>query len=498
MVLVLTVALPVKELNKFVLTIDDFSKTNMISSEANTKKKIIEPILEILGWDTRSNEVMLEYPIKIGSTTKFVDYALMLENKPVVLVEAKPFDVKLSYDDSAQIISYGRIEDVQWVVLTNGRKLKIFDTKEGKTEKECLVTEIDLEKLPAKANDLNLVSRDSVLSGGIADAVKRLAATRKAMRNLKQRQGEIATEFKKILLKITGKEVKSRIENLANQLAGQAIQLFEKQVETVTERTYGKVVQLVTRKQLAMKSPGRVVVCPSRIDGVEFLKKYNAWGFVKMREEKVPYFSLYVGRPESSILYFGEIETVTKPLESKEDLVKIQEKDIETFEPGKRVIHLKPGTLVKFADPIPLKNKRFVPKSRLYTTLEKLTQAEHIEDLWGLAEITPTHHLEKIRNVKLKKMAVELRDSILKISDNIEERTTKSHVLFRTSVNFAGIYAQPRGFWLSVRITKAELNIPKLDARPQSNPKWTDIRVDEKTSLDLLVKAARLAYQQAI
>jgi len=377
----LTVELPVEKLNSLVVAIGNFSKTNMISSEANTKRKIIEPMLEILGWNTRSNEVMLEYPIKIGSTTKYVDYALMLENKPVVLVEAKPFDVMLSHDDSAQIISYGRIEDVQWVVLTNGRNLKIFDSKEGKTEKECLVTEIDVKKLPVQASDLNLISRESILTGDIEAAAKRLAATRSALRSLQLKQKEIAEEFRIILLKITGRGAENRVENISKQLARQTIELFERQIEAVSGLTPRAEVQLITRNKLAMKSPGDVVFCPSRVEGVEFLKKYNAWGFVTIGRKQIPYFALYVGKPESSVLYFGEIESITQPLKSKEDLVKIQMQDTETFETGKRVIHLKSGTLVRFKDPIPLKNRRSAPRGLRYTTLKRLIQARNISEL---------------------------------------------------------------------------------------------------------------------
>jgi predicted type IV restriction endonuclease/predicted transport protein len=493
---ILTATLLAKEFSNIAKAIDNFSKRGRISSEENTKKKIIEPLLDVLGWDTRGNEVELEFPVSMGTGTNTVDYALMLENEPVVFVETKAFEVTLLSKHSQQAISYGKVQDVQWVVLTNGKTLKVFDTKQGKTEKECLVIEIDLTKLPMQAKDLNLIARDSILSGGIEDAVKRLAATRKAKRNLRQKQEQIAEEFKKILLEITGKEVKSRIENLSNQLAAQAIQLFEKQSETVTKETVEKEVQLVTRKQLAAKPSGKVVICPSKIAGIEFLKKYNAWGFVNIQEENVPYFALYVGSPESSVLYFGEIESITQPLKSKEDLVKIQETDIETFEPGKRVIHLKPGTLVKFADSIPLKDNRFVPKARLYTTLQRLTQASRIEDLWE--KVTLEHHLEKIKNAKMKKTAAELRDATLKISDNVEERITKSHVLFRTSVNFAGIYTQRGGFWFSVRVPSTELDMPELDARPQKNPKWTDIRVDERTNLNSLVEAAKLAYKRTL
>jgi len=144
---------------------------------------------------------------------------------------------------------------------------------------------------------------------------------------------------------------------------------------------FEKDVPLIARKELAVKIPGPVVICPSKIEGVEFLKKYNAWGFISMTEKRIPYFALYVGRPESSVLYFGEIESITQPLRSREELIKIQEKDTELFEPGKRVIHLKPGTLVRFKDPIPLKGKKSAPRGLRYTTLEKLVQANHIDDL---------------------------------------------------------------------------------------------------------------------
>lgn len=369
-----------KELSNIVTAISDFSKTAWTHSESNTKKKIIEPLLEILGWDTRGNEVMLEYPVRIGSTTKYVDYALMLEDKPVVLVEAKPFDSTLSHDDSAQTISYGRVEDVQWVVLTNGRKLKVLDTKEGKNEKECLVTEVDLENLPIQAKGISLISRESILTGDIEKAAKRLAATRHAIRNLKLKQQQIADEFRETLLRITGKDAENRVAIVSKQLAEQSIQLFKKRVETAIGPMPTGEISTIARSKLTAKPPGDVVICPSRVEGVEFLKKYNAWGFVTIGR-RIPYFSLYVGRPESSILYFAEIESITQPLKSKEDLGKIQIQDTETFETGKRVIHLKPGTLVKFEDPIPLKSKRSAPRGLRYTTLEKLVQAQNISEL---------------------------------------------------------------------------------------------------------------------
>jgi hypothetical protein len=219
------------------------------------------------------------------------------------------------------------------------------------------------------------------LTGEIEEAAKRLTATKTAVRKLEQHQQEIAEEFKETLLKTTGRAIEDRIETVSKQLVEEAIQLLAKQVEAPLEIAVAAEIRAISRKELTNKPQGDVVLCPSKLEGVEFLKKYNAWGFVSMADRRIPYFALYVGRPESSVLYFGEIESITQPLESKADLGKIQEKDVETFEVGKRVIHLKPGTLAKFKDPIPLKRKRFAPRGLRYTTLENLVQASSVDEL---------------------------------------------------------------------------------------------------------------------
>ena len=374
--------LDIYKVNDFVRSTKKFAQTDMMSSEANTKKKIVEPLLELLGWDMRSNEVRLEYPVRIGTKPNYVDYALILERKPVVLVEAKAFDVILTSDHSRQIISYGRVEDVQWVVLTNGKILSIFNTTLGVSEEECFVTKINLETLPKRMKHLNLISRESVLTGEIEQASERLKATRRAIRNIQQKEEELADVFNEVLLRFTGPGVEDRVKSVAIQLSKQATQFFERGVE---EREHRRAIGEVLRKkreELSEKELGEVLLCPSLPEGVAFLKKYNAWGFVRISKGRAPrYLALYVGKPESSVLYFGDIESITQPLQSRQDLHQIQEKDLETFETGKRVIHLKPRSLVRFKDPIPLRDRRSAPRGLRYTTLKRLIQADHVGDL---------------------------------------------------------------------------------------------------------------------
>ena len=84
------------------------------------------------------------------------------------------------------------------------------------------------------------------------------------------------------------------------------------------------------------------------------------------------------------------------------------------------------------------------------------------------------------------------------ISDNIEEKTSLYYIIFRTTINFAAIYTQKRGFWLDVKIPRNEFNMKGLDVRKHKDPIWTHIRVNENTDLSLLIKAAKEAYERTL
>lgn len=122
---------------------------------------------------------------------------------------------------------------------------------------------------------------------------------------------------------------------------------------------------------------------PAKMEGAQFLVKYNAWGYVRPGR-KTPYLALHVGSPKSGVLYFGEVESMTQPFTSKEDAIKgtgIKEKDMKLFSTGKRVVILKPGTLVEFKDPIKLLDKHTAPRGLRYTTLQKIMEAKCVADL---------------------------------------------------------------------------------------------------------------------
>ena len=130
------------------------------------------------------------------------------------------------------------------------------------------------------------------------------------------------------------------------------------------------------------------------------------------------------------------------------------------------------------------KDFRTKPKASITSTIE---------------EYTVDYHMKKIKNTEIKNMVNQLRETIKSISDDIEERTTKDHIIFKSTVNFAAIYTQIRQFWFDVKLPRNELEgMKELDVRPHKDEVFTHIRCNEKTNLKLLLSLAKRAYENTL
>ncbi|MDE0608772.1 MAG: type I restriction endonuclease [Anaerolineaceae bacterium] len=92
-------------------------------NEEQTKQSLINPILNALGWDTFDRtRVQQQYRAGRGK----VDMALVHEDKPVVLIEAKSLDETLGEDAIDQIIRYFTRTTAKTAVLTNGSEWRVY------------------------------------------------------------------------------------------------------------------------------------------------------------------------------------------------------------------------------------------------------------------------------------------------------------------------------------------------------------------------------------
>ncbi len=141
-------------------------------SEQDTKRILITPAVEALGWDILDiDEVRNEY--RHNSADNPVDYALFLNRLPVLFVEAKPLGHSL--DDRrwiVQTINYANAAGVDWCVLTNGAEWRIYKVHAQVEADRKLFTMVKIETPDALGDAvkvLSLLSRDNMRARAIDD-----------------------------------------------------------------------------------------------------------------------------------------------------------------------------------------------------------------------------------------------------------------------------------------------------------------------------------------
>ena len=95
----------------------------LCGNEEQTKVSLINPYLEILGYDVRDPVVCrLEYRADIGQGREKVDYAIMRNESPQILIEAKAAteDFSSPLDAPPQVQRYFMATNVEFAALTNG------------------------------------------------------------------------------------------------------------------------------------------------------------------------------------------------------------------------------------------------------------------------------------------------------------------------------------------------------------------------------------------
>jgi predicted transport protein len=138
--------------------------------EYPTRAIFIDTLLRALGWDVRDpDEVELEYPTIDG---KSVDYALKVNKQPVALLEAKALDDPL--DDVkaiTQVVGYATNDGIEWCILTNGVRFKVYSSSQKATAPNKLLFEVTID--PETPDSLSIEQMATQLSRFSCDAMAR-------------------------------------------------------------------------------------------------------------------------------------------------------------------------------------------------------------------------------------------------------------------------------------------------------------------------------------
>lgn len=134
------------------------------------------------------------------------------------------------------------------------------------------------------------------------------------------------------------------------------------------------------------------------------------------------------------------------------------------------------------------------------TTLPKDFRGAAKTSITSLTEYSVEDHMKRIKNEFIKKIVIELREKIKLLSEDIEERATKDHIIFKSTVNFASIYTQTKQFWFDVKLPKTQVKkqFKQLDVRPHKDKIFTHIRCNNNTNINNLILLADIAYENTL
>lgn len=125
-----------------------------IKTEEATKTSMIMPLFSLLGYDVfNPDEFIPEYVADVGiKKGEKVDYAIALDGKVTILIEAKSINENLQKHDS-QLFRYFGTTTAKIAILTNGIKYKFYTDLE-ETNKMDITPFLEIDILDLKENDI--------------------------------------------------------------------------------------------------------------------------------------------------------------------------------------------------------------------------------------------------------------------------------------------------------------------------------------------------------
>jgi hypothetical protein len=351
--------------------------------EAPTRRIFVEALLQALGWDvTDPDEVELECPTIDG---KSVDYALKIDGKPVLLVEAKPLNDPLRDVKSVtQVVGYAANANVKWCVLTNGVTYKVYDSYEKAEGPAKLVFEVSID--PEEDRDapvrqtverLSLLSPDS-MAKGVLDQIAREAFTMVKIRKALDRIfADPPSTFVRLVRSKVGDDTIKPAEvrkTLGELWARPPAPATTGSVRpSVAHRAAEAVLVKDKPRGYKVSSEGvaevNTIVVPAQEDGFnEVFLGEDRWYAVRVHRAMIPrikYIAAYQVAPVSAITHWALVKNIEPWQDS-----------------GKFVVNFaKPAKEMK---PIPL-----VPKSRVkalqnlrYTSFDTLQRAKTLDEVF--------------------------------------------------------------------------------------------------------------------
>ncbi len=185
-------------------------KKDQVSTEEATKTSMVLPFLQVLGYDIFDpTEVIPEYHADHGvKKGEKIDYALAINNKPIILIEVKSARTLLQPQTTSQLFRYFVATKIRfparYAILTNGIQYQFFsDLKEQNLMDDIpfLTINIDQDIRESEIAELRKFHKEKFDAEKIHESALDLKYTGELKRYFKRQLKEPEEEFTKFLIR---------------------------------------------------------------------------------------------------------------------------------------------------------------------------------------------------------------------------------------------------------------------------------------------------------
>ena len=260
-----------------------------VRSEEATKNAFVMPFITALGYDIHDpTEVVPEFTADAGvKQSEKVDYAIMKDGRPSILVECKSAGVSLGKEHLSQLIRYYAVTDARFGILTNGIEYQFFtDLRKPNVMDESPFMVVDMRELDDGAlAEVSRFAKHTFDEQSIWDLVHTREVEQKDLQiitgNITREFATPSKEMVKLLAKgVLGKGYQSRSEwERVTRLTKRALDLHMSKTDPDKDASS----QTVT------------VPVPTRPDDEPDYSKYQNWEQLKANPEL---YSLFVALRE--------------------------------------------------------------------------------------------------------------------------------------------------------------------------------------------------------
>ena len=141
-------------------------------NEAETRRRVERIFEDVMGYDVLKH-LSREHAVKGAGETEHVDFAIQLELKPdarpIVMIEPKRVGIDLVKKHLNQVTSYAVNAGCEWILLTNGRKWKIYHVEFGQPPKIELLDNWNLleDNIDELVRKFEVINYKSIKSDGL-------------------------------------------------------------------------------------------------------------------------------------------------------------------------------------------------------------------------------------------------------------------------------------------------------------------------------------------